>query len=402
MATSNEIFLDSLTRHQIELLRFSKTTQNKIIALLDKTDVIMSARIRSILKAGTGLTTPAQVKRLDRLLVVIDSIRLDAWREGRELLNQEMIALAKAEPVIVDGLIKASLPVVIQTELPSAALLKNIAIRQPFRGRLLKQWASTAQAADLAAIKAVIQAGMVAGDSIDSMVRGVIGTKAFPRIGATQAARHNIEAIVRTAVMHISNASRREFYLLNTDIINVEQFVATLDSGTTAVCRANDNELFELGEGPQPPLHVGCRSLRIPAMDDEELSERPAQPFTEKQLLREFAQENKLGKITNRNQLPRGTKGKYDLFKRGRLKELVGPVPASTSYSDFLRRQSVANQEDILGIAKSKLFREGNLTLDKFVDQRGKELTLRQLALKHEEAFKAAGLDVDDYLKVAA
>ena len=68
----------------------------------------------------------------------------------------------------------------------------------------------------------------------------------------------------------------------------------------------------------------------------------------------------------------------------------VGRVPASTTYQDFLSRQSKEFQDDVLGKTKGELFRKGGLTVDQFVDRNGTELTLSQLAKTHPEAFQRA------------
>jgi hypothetical protein len=130
----------------------------------------------------------------------------------------------------------------------------------------------------------------------------------------------------------------------------------------------------------------------------EFIGSRPANPTTEKILVKEYADKNNLGNITARDDLPRGTKGPYDEWARKRIRELVGPVPSSVNYQQFLSRQSKMFQEDVLGIAKAKLFRDGGLPLDKFIDRNGSELTLNALAKTHADAFVAAGLDPKKYL----
>ena len=99
-----------------------------------------------------------------------------------------------------------------------------------------------------------------------------------------------------------------------------------------------------------------------------------------------------------RDALPRGTKGAFDAFARKRVRELTGRVPASTSYNEWLKRQTREFQEDTLGVTKAKLFREGGLSLDKFVTANGHELTLADLAKRHADAFRAAGLDPDTFI----
>jgi hypothetical protein len=78
---------------------------------------------------------------------------------------------------------------------------------------------------------------------------------------------------------------------------------------------------------------------------------------------------------------PEGTRASMD-----------GQVAASTTYDKWLRGRSVEFQEDILGVAKAKLFRQGGLTLDKFVDRNGAEYTLDELRKRESAAFAAAGL----------
>jgi len=87
----------------------------------------------------------------------------------------------------------------------------------------------------------------------------------------------------------------------------------------------------------------------------------------------------------------------FDAFSRERVRELIGQVPAATTYQEWLKRQTREFQDDILGQTKAKLFRKGGVTLDKFVLENGKELTLKQLATQEAAAFRKAGLDPKDY-----
>lgn len=152
-----------------------------------------------------------------------------------------------------------------------------------------------------------------------------------------------------------------------------------------------------MGKGPQPPLHWNCRSLRVAALDGDMLGDRPAKPYTEGELAKEYAELNKLTGVSTRDDLPRGTKGAFDQWKRKRIRQLVGPIPASTTFNEWLKQQSETFQDETLGVTKAKLFRDGGLSLDKFTNRNGDELTLAQLAQREEAAFRAAGLDPDKY-----
>lgn len=168
-------------------------------------------------------------------------------------------------------------------------------------------------------------------------------------------------------------------------------------SHNTPICRSLDGQIFEVGVGPIPPLHFQCRSVRAAFFNDSDLATRPSKPTTEKMLLREFTAGNNLQTVSTRVRLPRGFKGKFDAFSRTRTRELIGQVPAKVNYQEWIGRQSVSFQNDVLGVTKARLFRKGGLTLDKFVNRRGDELNLKQLVTRDRQAFIDAGLDPDDF-----
>lgn len=390
--TANEELRDALLRHQTYLLRYSGSLRNRLWNILGRTEEDIEDKIRSRLAGNTGLRTPVEFRRLESLVTAIDKIRAPAWKEATEEMTNELVLLAQHEAITINGIVTVTMPTQIETVLPSARLLRAIATARPFHGAILSEWAADMQADDLRRIHAQIQNGMVAGEDMATIARRVTGLD-----GTLEMTRRQIQAIVRTAVMHVSNASRSAWFQENADIVMEERFVATLDSRTTPICRANDGKQFDLGKGPVPPLHFNCRSLRIAAIDGTLLGDRPAKPYVEKELLKEYGNANGLGDIKSRNDLPRGTKGDYDKWKRGRIRELVGPVPAKTTYNEWLKGQSKAFQDDTLGVTKAKLFRDGGLPLDKFVNRQGDELTLNELARKHADAFRAAGLDPGDF-----
>jgi hypothetical protein len=69
-----------------------------------------------------------------------------------------------------------------------------------------------------------------------------------------------------------------------------------------------------------------------------------------------------------------------------------GPAPEKVTYNEWLRDQPIEDQEEVLGVTKAKLFRDGNLPMDRFVDPKGHVYTLDELAKRESAAFKRAGL----------
>lgn len=394
----NEEWFDALVRHQIHLLRVNGTVRNKIIKLLNKSDIDIQGKILSRLENINGGMTPANLKRIAVLQRIIRTSRLKTWDSITKTWFDEMKAIAKAEPIAVSGALKTIVPVELAVSLPTVNQLTALVNTNPFEGRILKEWARDIRAADLRRIKDQITIGVTQGESSRVISRRVVGSATLQgRNGVTQITRNNAVAITRTAVNSYSNDARELFFKENQDLFEEEMFVATLDDRTTTVCAANDGKTFKVGEGPKPPLHFNCRSLRVAVIKGSELGNRPAKPFTEKQLAKEFAGKNKLTGVSSRSDLPYGFKGSFDKFKQQRVRQLTGRVPGKTTYQEWLKKQPKQFQEDVLGKTKAKLFRDGSLPLTKYVDRAGNELSLADLARKEVAAFKAAGLDPSEY-----
>ena len=397
MPTVNEEYFDAIVRHQIFLMRLSGTVRNRVIKLLNESEADIADRIRTRLLNHKGLDSVGARKLLS-LEKYIKTVRGKSWDEVDAVWVEEITALAKAEPQFAAAALKTVSPVILDLHIPPAALLESLVKTQPFEGRTLKQWSKSIEATDLKRITDQIKIGMVQGQTSTEIARRVVGTASLKgRDGVTEITRHNATSITRTAINHIANASKREFYKANDDVFEEELYVATLDGRTTAICMSLDGNTYPVGVGPIPPLHFNCRSVRVGIIDGQVLGERPFKASTEKILINEYSAQKGI-KATSRNSLPFGHKGSYDEFSRRRVREMTGQVPAKVSYQEWIGRQSNTFQDDVLGVTKGRLFRKGELTLDKFVNRNGDELTLKELAGKHSTAFTAAGLDPEDFL----
>lgn len=404
--TYNEELFDAMVRHQIGLLRFSGSVRNRIWELLDATEADLTAEIRRRV-ARAGFDTPARMKRLEVLLDKLREVRKSGWKKANAAWFDEMKALAVTEANFTNGILAASFPVELGTVLPDAARLRGIAKAQPFMGKTLREWGKKIEFDDLTRIESAVKIGMVQGEGPDQIARRLVGTMAQRgRDGVTQVTRRQAASIVRTVTNGIASESRREFMLANDDVVAEWVFTATLDARTTPICRRYDGQKFKVGEGPRLPLHFNERSIGSPAIDGQVIGDRPRRDFTQAQLVREFAKERGLKVRGPRGQthragrqaIPRGHRGAFDKWSRDKMRERTGTTPAKTTYGEWLKRQSAAEQDDILGATRGKLFRRGGLKLDKFVERDGSELTLADLASRHAAAFERAGLDPARYL----
>jgi hypothetical protein len=384
--TFNEDFFDASLRHQIDLLRFGSGVAKRVNRLLDETRADLRKQVERRLGKVTGVTG-ASLRRLRELERAIVKLRSPAWNDVTEEWTRTALDVSLEEPLFVAGQLQSILPVELDLVQPSDATLRALVTTRPFQGRFLKEWADSTARADLTRIHQQIRIGMVQGESSRDIAARVFGDR-----GAMSITRHQVEAVTRTVINHVSNAAQQEFLKSNSDLFDLERIVATLDARTTPVCRSEDGKEYPVGKGPRPPFHVSCRTISVGVLDGEVIGERPFKAGTEQQMLREYGAANGLGKLVSRDDLPRGHKGAFDAFSRRRMRELTGQVPAKTTYQQWLSRQSPEIQDDILGPTRGKLFREGGLTLDRFVNREGDELTLEELRRRNRAAWERAGL----------
>lgn len=189
-----------------------------------------------------------------------------------------------------------------------------------------------------------VQSGFVQGQTTRQIVKNVVGVG-----GLADISERNAMAVVRTAVAHTSNSARQEVYSANSNIVSKYQWVSTLDSRTSTICRSRDGQKYPIGKGPLPPAHPNCRSTTIPVIEDDFL---------------DFLDEGA-------TRASRGAEGGQQ-------------VDANTTYYDFLKQQPAWFQDEALGPVRGKIFRNSGISAEEFrtisVDGFGRALTLNEMA----------------------
>ena len=210
----------------------------------------------------------------------------------------------------------------------------------------------------------VVRNGLLTGETTQSIAKRLIGTLQFGEDAktlrqlvaaggqVTAVADNQVMALIRTSINQVANTASQQVYEANQDITKKYRYVATLDSRTSSICAALDNQEFPYGKGPMPPQHFNCRSTTVPIIDPDILP-----PST--------------------------------IAKRA---SADGPVPINTSYGQWLKDQPLSVQQDVLGSGKVPYF---NRLVDKYgardamaklVRDDGSELTLDQLRKRYGPA----------------
>lgn len=381
--TANEALFDETIRRQIALRRFTAGEVARIEALLDRAQkdllALLLVRLDRITATGRGRATQL---RLEKLLKEVAAMRKETWASVSSEITSSMRDIAKDEARHETMLIDDAVPIKLEVGRPPLAQVAAAAMKQPLQGRLLGEWYNSLEQADRRRISEAVRLGVVEGQKADEIVRRIRGTRgAGFEDGALAASKRDMTAVVRTAVSGITTAAREAVWEANSDILSGLRWTSVLDGRTSAICRARDGKIFPVGSGPRPPAHVNCRSVMVPVLDGAEIvGSRPTVVDTRTRQGRE---------VDFRKEAKRTGKSVQSL-RDAWAKENVGSTPTETTYTAFLKRQSAAFQDDVLGKAKGRLFRQGGLDLDAFVDRAGNELTLTQLKAQQPDAWRKA------------
>ena len=127
----------------------------------------------------------------------------------------------------------------------------------------------------------VVRQGLLTGEPTPAIAKRLIGSLQFGEEAktvrqliaaggqATAVADNQVIALIRTSINQVANAASQQVYEANQDITPRYRYVATLDTRTSAICRALDGKEFEYGKGPMPPQHFNCRSTTVPIIDPD-------------------------------------------------------------------------------------------------------------------------------------
>lgn len=369
--TVNERLADEAVSHAVDLAQYSNGAVRRIIALLNRTDAELFAELTQAIESMSA--TAFNVERLESLLVSVRQLNARAYAAVADELASETRKLAIYEAgyqlALFDSVIPAQVVASVGVAAVNVEQVYAAALSRPFQGRLLSEWSGSIETARMARIRDTVRIGFLEQLTIDQIVRRVRGTKAKGYSdGVIEIDRRGAEAVVRTAVSHTAGFVRDRFYEANTDLIKAVQWVSTLDTRTSEPCRIRDNLRYgpidhkPIGHtipwlsGPGR-LHWNCRSSSVPITKSW-----------------------------------RDLGVNIDEFSPETRASMDGQVAADQSYGDWLKKQSAARQDQILGPERGKLMRAGGLTLDRFYSDKGVYLDLDQLRERDAAAFKRAGV----------
>lgn len=320
---------DIVILHHIGLTRYSKPIIKRMLKSLQTMQADIEAQIAERLSSeGENAARTASSLRLNALLEQVRRTQEEAHRAIRGQLETDLDGVIDVEANFATGFMGTAAGTSANLATVSATQLHQAVVSVPFQGMHLKDWMSRFEAGDKQRMRSQITMGYLEGESVPKIMRRIKMVAPMSQRGA--------EMLVRTSLTHINSRAVMENINSNPDLFPRYQWVSVLDNRTTAICQHNAGKVFARTNGPVPPAHPNCRSTIFPIVH--------------------------------------------------------GVAPAEDlGFEAWMKTQDAATQKEVLGATRFKLWKDGDMKLDRFVDG-NQSLTLEQLRQRDAAAFARAKL----------
>ena len=403
-------------RETIDLNRYSNAVSADFVRTYNDVILLAARKLNAInirqAKAGEGVVIAPQTKKRLRAIIAQSKSSLDKWHKASsKKMIKEIEGLAKVQAGFIENELKKAVksgnipinsvaisPKYAESFVTTDPTKVNIFTSKQFTEDDFKKFGSgkfeltarqgamqtlpngetvekafrgiaTRQQEGLAR---TIRQGVFSGETTQQIASRMIGRLEFGQKGSvrqiaqaggemTKLANHQIQTIVRTSVNQVQNQASQAVYAANSKVAPKYEYVATLDSRTSAICRRLDGKKFEYNKGAVPPQHFNCRSTTVPVVDYAGLK---------KQKGFEDLTPPPKGKVVTR---PTG--------------EGTGRVPQDTQYGDWLLGQDKKLKVKTLGNEQKVRYFErlakkegsGQKAIRKMVREDGSERSLKDL-----------------------
>ena len=278
-------------------------------------------------------------RRLNGLLSAIRKTLAGGFGDYETFWREQIEELAEYEAGFevrsLSQVVKADFNLPSPSQLVTAAFARPLSVKGIDEGSLLASFYETWTAKSRRRVEGAIRMGFAQGETTNQILQRVRGTRRNKyKDGIVQTVRREVNMMVRTALQHVANSARESVWDANRDIVEQVEFLAVLDGRTSHLCRGLSGQRFDVdfldGAGQQ--------------------------------------------------------------FSRG--EDGVKRVSADLTYYDWLKTQSAAFQDSVVGVSRGRLLRNGGITSKRFselqLDKNFNPLTLEDMQRLEPLAFEKA------------
>lgn len=326
--------LKEILKFQIDLNRLSVAQRTKVVNVFKKA-------YKEIKNVSDADIVQLSARKRESIIKEIGDVAGKALVDiADELRDSILPSIAELQFKATDKLF-ASLNIGLATGTLAESLIKD-----PFvnGNPLAAHWDKLSQTTQFN-LSAAVRTGVVTGES---------NTQMFRRIReALDISQRSAMTLINTAVHNVGNSARDAVHAANQDIIKNVVWLTALDSHVCELCigrsglswKNNDNHTPDGHSIPfqVPPIHPNDRCVLVPVVDSELLP-----PLT-----------------------------------AGERASSFGPVKGDITFKEFLDMLPENEVEDMLGVGKAQLYRDGKITLRDLLDNSGEVVTLEKLLKKY-------------------
>jgi hypothetical protein len=343
LSRAEKRLFDRIISQQLDLFRLTARQKADIVKKLGELSKKLVAEL-----AESDLST-ATKKQINKVLGASNEIINEYYNE-----LEGQLQLADVGEIIAQGTAR-TIEVALGAQaaaIPTLDYFTTLASNVLIEGAPTAAWWEKQAANVTFRFAAQVRQGLANAETNQQIIARIVGSNGAA--GVMDVAKKDAAALVQSSVQTVAAVARRKTYEDNKDVINGIRQVSTLDSHTSLTCIAYSDAEWNLDYEPingnslpyngGVPRHWNCRSVEVPIV----------------KTLRELG--------IPIDQPDRTTRASED-----------GPVSATTTFDDFLKRKGEAWQNEVLGVGRADLWRAGKITLRDLVSGDGRPLTLDQL-----------------------
>jgi len=354
MTNANTKIYDKVIDRAAMIRLYERRVNAKVALVIDGHQVT----VEDIIRKGR-LTAEGKKFMLEDIAAQIDK----AYGEIRSLTKSSFIELAKDQISYAYQNVEAVMGKIWNPDRPPLSVAEEVVLERPLVGnRTLDEGWYGVSLRERKRLESVIRKGISDGSTIDEIAVAV------RKNNVHNISRYQSKALVITAITSVTAQSDHSVYRANKKALRGYQYVAVLDSRTTALCASRDGHIYDIDDTSHlPPAHFNCRSTTIPVFKSWD----------------DIAKLESAANVRRRN---------IQNLNSKQLAFYDGQTPMRESYQQWLSRQSKEVQMRHLGdYEKLTLFRSGQLTLDKFTNDEGNSIGIRELRRLTDSGYVMPG-----------
>jgi len=375
---------DEIVTHTLSILRVAAGLRREAVAVLQDLQAALIAKIERI--------APDTLKgrRMRALLEQTDESIAAAYRDVEVNQDAGLRAIAGLEGKFAIKTLNGKIGVPLISVAIPEKVVEAVVDGDTIFGHSAKSWWDQ-QAEDLRfKFRGAMQQGILMGETVDQLARRVRGTKVgefkdgiIPSGDATgliPKKKREAEALVRSSAIAISNEARLRSYEELSDVVGAIQWVSTLDSRTTDICKALSGLKWSLPDYkpightkvfPGPTAHWNCRSTQVAVTKSwDELSGKKLPSLGDKTV------EARMKQLLRKEGW---SEEKLEQVKVNARASMDGPISRDVTMDKWMEGKSDSFLNEALGPGRAALFKEGKIALADLTDQSNRPLTLAQL-----------------------